>query len=68
MQPPEPTKNKKQKKLKKNPKMKKEIPGTILSLTDFVPNTTRLPLHDLQIYLGCGKKNNLTGIRDLEKP
>ena len=41
---------------KKNPKMKNEIPGTILSLTDFVPNTTRLPLHDLQIYLGCGKK------------
>ena len=56
MQPPEP-KNKNKNNFKKNPKMKKEIPGTILSLTDFVPNTTRLPLHDLQIYLGCGKKN-----------
>ena len=43
--------------------MKKEIPGTILSLTDFIPNTTRLPLHDLQIYLGCGKKK-LIGIID----
>ena len=52
---------------KKNPKMKNEIPGTILSLTDFVPNTTRLPLHDLQIYLGCGKKK-LIGIREIEKP
>ena len=48
--------------------MKKEIPGTILTLTDFVPNTTHLPLHDLQIYLGCGKKKNLIGIRDKEKP
>ena len=47
--------------------MKKEIPGTILSLTDFVPNTTHLPLHDLQINLGCGKKE-LIGIRDIEKP
>ena len=58
MQPPEPKNKNKNNFFKNNPKMKKEILGTILSLTDFVPNTTRLPLHDLQIYLGCGKKRN----------
>ena len=48
MQPPDPKKKKKTKIIfQKNHKIKKEIPGTILSLADFVPNTTRLPLHDL---------------------
>ena len=48
MQPPEPTKK------RRKFTTKKEIPGMILSLTDFIPNTTRFPLHDLQIYLCCG--------------